>query len=430
MADAVEDVTEEDSWMSTGILSVRGLLELGLRIPDYQRPYKWTVANVAQLIDDIDTFRKYDRYRIGTVILHAKDGRLEIVDGQQRFVTFCLIAQILARDPGLEGRRVPEVDPEIPAVGLDVSRANMLDNFAFLEDTLARREDLKDWAESFLDHCEVVILTLSHVDEAFQMFDSQNTRGKALYPTDLLKAFHIREMSPEHTTVNERLAMVKMWEEIPPESIDELFTDYLFKIKRWSNSLPVPSAGFDTEHVGMFKGIRESEPRNAKNRWAMPFLYAKNYTDDFGNENGTLIRYGAMSPMDYPFQIDQPIINGESFFLMVRHYWELGLRCGLFRDDAASEDAKPFDGARLRSWQTSACTATRHPPTRAQSLRRDPAVLRRPLRRPRPRSSGRGSREMGNGSTRSACARHTADGEQLRPRGPAGRQPATREPVC
>ena len=204
MGDAVEDATEEDSWMGTGILSVRRLLERGLRIPDYQRPYKWTVANVAQLIDDIDTFRRYDRYRIGTVILHAKDGRLEIVDGQQRFVTFCLIAQILARSPRLEGRRVPQVDPEIPAVGLDVSRANILDNFAFLEDTLARREDLKDWAESFLDHCEVVILTLSHVDEAFQMFDSQNTRGKALYPTDLLKAFHIREMSPEHTTVNER----------------------------------------------------------------------------------------------------------------------------------------------------------------------------------------------------------------------------------
>ena len=43
------------------------------------------------------------------------------------------------------------------------------------------------------------MLTLKNPDEAFQMFDSQNTRGRALYPTDLLKAFHIRERSGRST---------------------------------------------------------------------------------------------------------------------------------------------------------------------------------------------------------------------------------------
>ena len=332
--------------MSTGLRSVRQLLELGVRIPDYQRPYKWSVPNVAQLIDDIDTFRKYDRYRIGTVILHAHDDMLDIVDGQQRFITFCLIAKALGRNAGLQRLAVPSADPEIPAVGQDISAANIRANFAYLEDALARREDLVEWAEAFLDHCEVVTLSLTHVDEAFQMFDSQNTRGKPLYPTDLLKAFHIREMSPQHTSIDERLAMVRLWEEIPPESIDELFSEYLFKIKRWSNGMSVPSAGFGVEHVNMFKGIRESDARNARNRWAMPFLYAKNYTDDFANENATLIRYGAMPAARYPFQIDSPVINGESFFLMVRHYWELGLQCGLFRDDPASADAPLFEEVR------------------------------------------------------------------------------------
>lgn len=333
--------------MSTGIRSVRELLELGVRIPDYQRPYKWSVTNVAQLIDDIDTFRKYDRYRIGTVIFHAHDEQLDIVDGQQRFITFCLIAKALGRKSGLQRLAVPSADPDIPAVGQDISAANIRANFAYLEDALARRKDLLvEWAEAFLDHCEVVTLSVTHVDEAFQMFDSQNTRGKPLFPTDLLKAFHIREMSPQHTSIDERLAMVRLWEEIPPESIDELFSEYLFKIKRWSNGLSVPSAGFGVEHVNMFKGIRESDARNARNRWAMPFLYAKNYTDDFANENATLIRYGAMPAARYPFQIDSPVINGESFFLMVRHYWELGLRCGLFRDDPASADAPVFEEVR------------------------------------------------------------------------------------
>ncbi|WP_159449682.1 DUF262 domain-containing protein [Demequina sp. NBRC 110057] len=346
MGDEGRKAPAADSWMETGLVKVRDLLALGVRIPDYQRPYKWSVRNVAQLIDDIDTFRAYDRYRIGTVILHEKDDRLEIVDGQQRFITFCLIAQILGSKSDLGTLTIPTVDPDIPAVGLEVSRANIVANYSYLADALARRTDLEEWARAFLDHCEVVTLTLSHVDEAFQMFDSQNTRGKALYPTDLLKAFHIREMSHKHTTADERLAMVRMWEEIPPESIDELFSDYLFKIKQWSNNKAVPSTGFGDEHIDLFKGIREAEARNAKNNWAMPFLYAKNYTDDFGNENATLIRYGAMAPMKYPFQIDQPVINGESFFLMVRHYWELGLKCGLFREDDASKDAEIFADAK------------------------------------------------------------------------------------
>ena len=35
------------------------------------------------------------------------------------------------------------------------------------------------------------------VDEAFRVFDSQNYRGKALAPHDLLKAHHLREMREE-----------------------------------------------------------------------------------------------------------------------------------------------------------------------------------------------------------------------------------------
>lgn len=137
--------------------------------------------------------------------------------------------------------------------------------------------------------------------------------------------------------------MVQKWEAIPPGSINELFSDYLFKIRRWANGHDVPFEGFGSEHIDLFKGIRESDVRNSQNRWAMPFLYAKNYTDDFSQENATLIRFGAIPAAQYPFQIDQPVINGETFFLMVEHYYELGLRCGLFRDDPASDEADRLD---------------------------------------------------------------------------------------
>ena len=303
-----------------------------LRIPDYQRPYKWEVRNVAQLIDDVDQFRRSGRYRIGTVIVHLTEGegvqRLDIVDGQQRFTTLALLAHYLKA----EGLGSALESLEVSKNGLEITSKNITNNYRYIRDVMSRRTDDEKAAFSdfLLDRCEIVVLTLDRADEAFQMFDSQNTRGRALYPTDLLKAFHIREMGSEHVSPELRRDMVTLWESIPPRFIDELFSDYLFKIKRWANGRSVPDRGFATADIDMFKGIRESDPANASNRWAMPFLYAKNYTDDFAQENGTLIRYGAMAPVDYPFQIDQPVINGEIFFKMVAHYYELGQKCGFF----------------------------------------------------------------------------------------------------
>ena len=329
--------------LTAGVKSVRDFLgQENIAIPEYQRPYKWTIDNVDDLINDIDLFMASERYRIGTVILHHEDGRLDIVDGQQRFLTLCLLMRALGRLLGDGGAashpRIPMLSQvQLPETGLAMSQQRLRENYVYILERFSRRSDLDDWARFLLDRCEVVVLTLRNVDEAFQMFDSQNTRGKPLYPTDLLKAFHIREMSSDQAAPELRQAMVQLWEDIPPESINELFADYLFKIKQWANGRPVAYHGFTTSDIHLFKGIRESDPRNAHNRWAMPFLYAKNYTDDFRQENATLIRYGAMAPVAYPFQIDQPVINGETFFMMVRHYYDLGLRCGLFADDRPAE---------------------------------------------------------------------------------------------
>jgi uncharacterized protein with ParB-like and HNH nuclease domain len=59
------------------------LARTNLKIPVYQRPYKWTVRNVNQLIDDIlfMSNRGKSKYRIGTVVLHKNSNGLDIVDG-------------------------------------------------------------------------------------------------------------------------------------------------------------------------------------------------------------------------------------------------------------------------------------------------------------------------------------------------------------
>ena len=72
---------------------------------------------------------------------------------------------------------------------------------------------------------------MDKISEAFQLFDSQNTRGKELDPHDLLKAYHLREMNDYPF---EKLSLIRQWEDIPPYLIRELFSLYLFPILNWS----------------------------------------------------------------------------------------------------------------------------------------------------------------------------------------------------
>ena len=55
--------------------------------------------------------------------------------------------------------------------------------------------DMKRLRDFIEKQCELIVVITDDVSEAFQFFDSQNARGKALYPHDLLKAYHLREMT-------------------------------------------------------------------------------------------------------------------------------------------------------------------------------------------------------------------------------------------
>ena len=70
---------------------------------------------------------------------------------------------------------------------------------------------------------EVVVVCVDKVTEAFQLFDSQNTRGRALDPHDLLKAYHLREM--REYPYEMRHAVTK-WESVESKAIREIFALY------------------------------------------------------------------------------------------------------------------------------------------------------------------------------------------------------------
>ena len=309
--------------VETSIINLKQLLELPLSIPDYQRPYTWSEKNVVQLLDDVIEFSKYPEYRMGTIILHKNNGNLEIVDGQQRIMTSLLISKFfdVKETKNLTKLVIPKHDKTIE---------NVKANFKVIEDYFSNNPDAKEILEEyFLDYCTVLVLSLSNLDEAFQLFDSSNNRGKPLYPTDLLKAFHLRELTGNDEKKRE---MVELWENIKPEHIHILFSDYFFRIKKWSRNKYVSDVGFTNNDIELFKGVSETN-NNKHNNWSKSLLMAKNFVDNYNLQNQTLIEFHAMSPLNYPFQIDQPMINGEYFFKFVAYYYSLVNKLGYFEDE-------------------------------------------------------------------------------------------------
>ena len=276
--------------VETSVINLKELLELNLNIPEYQRPYTWTEKNVVQLLDDVIKFSKYPEYRIGTIILH-KNEKLDIVDGQQRIITSLLISRFLESK---DTQKLTKL--EIPMHEKTIE--NVKNNFNIIKEYFDRNPKAKDILEDyFLENCTVLVLKLSKLDEAFQLFDSSNNRGKALYPTDLLKAYHLRELTGNE---EKKLEMVELWENIKPEHIYILFSDYFYRIKQWSRNKPVKDVGFTNNDIDLFKGVSEADD-NKHNNWSKSLLMAKNFVDMYNRQNQTMIEFKAMPLFELSF---------------------------------------------------------------------------------------------------------------------------------
>ena len=238
--------------------------DVRLTIPDYQRPYKWTARNAIQLLDDIIEAKNGNKevYRVGTLILHneKEKGCYNIVDGQQRTITFSLLLYALYEMETDEKRR------EINFLNQTVynnaySRRNIPNNLnAFRrrvyknpgeEENIDHVRDMKNLRDFIEQRCEMIVVITDYISEAFQFFDSQNARGKALYPHDLLKAYHLREMTDVDEKTTEEI--VNDWESAPQSKLASLFGDYIYRIKEWINGNW--AYGLNEHNIYKFKGI-------------------------------------------------------------------------------------------------------------------------------------------------------------------------------
>ena len=287
-----------------------------LSIPHYQRPYKWQQRHVGQLLEDIQRFQKKSAYRLGSLVLHENEDKLDIVDGQQRTISLALIVRaFINHNPRLKNLKLRTkiktleaslFNPELPH---PLSQKNISENYRFIAQRVHNLEE--ETMLFLLDKCEFVQFTLQDLSSAFQFFDSQNARGKDLEPHDLLKAYHLRAFSDRDEGLKE--TVIAKWENTDTKKLAGLFRYFLYRIKSWSN---YNSARFFSKaDVNLFKGVDLDYSRD------LPFTQIIRLADVYTRAyNRAPDRELDGQKMDFPFQLEMPVVNGRMFFEMVTHY--------------------------------------------------------------------------------------------------------------
>ncbi|MGI6369586.1 MAG: DUF262 domain-containing protein [Ignavibacteria bacterium] len=313
---------------------------INLVIPPYQRPYKWTARNAIRLLDDIIEAKNENKetYRIGTLILHydekskdendKKKPEYNIVDGQQRIITLSLLLEAFKDDKDDKDEKDEkdnieknEDNPkkisflEQSLTDNPYNSRNIPNNFRVLQRRIRNITDDRERQELYKyikNNCELIVVITDDISEAFQFFDSQNSRGKKLYPHDLLKAYHLREMNDLDVTQTEKT--VKEWEDLDQKQLSRLFSDYLYRLKEWIKGNRAWE--LNEQNIHKFKGITS----DGNYPYAQFFKGAYAYAQMINNSAMPFV--SGMQNLK-PFQLDAPLIAGKAFFDYAQHYFEI-----------------------------------------------------------------------------------------------------------
>ena len=323
------------SELEVAVASVEDLLKLPLIIPSYQRPYRWTKDNVLQLLEDISTARKTERstYRIGSVIIYndKNSETLEIVDGQQRITTILLL--LMSQEHKAESHLINSLKYS----HID-SKNNIISNYDYLKQWFQDYSEPVSLLRYLLNKCTFVVIKTNDLSEAFQMFDSQNGRGKELEAYNLIKAYHMQEMyqnNPSHND-HQKINCDIRWEDAVHyrtiknnKNIDilyHLFNEQLYRTRIWSRKFFAWQ--FNKTKINEFKGLAFSTEMPT----ALPFQYIL-YLEYLSKESKFFEmtaknfkrRYETIDNdhIDVFAQINQSIINGKHFFDYIETYTAL-----------------------------------------------------------------------------------------------------------
>ena len=260
-------------------------------IPDYQRPYAWTTTECQTLWDDIFGFAfpdndyslfdsDNDEYFLGPIVTFKnEDGKMEIIDGQQRLTTLMLLLRAFyakygnmkdenskmtsssiekciwrTDEFGRPNKSALKIDSEVATDNDKVEflsilktgdapkemKSNYAANYRFFQEKID--EFLSSFPSYFsylptriLNNCILLPIEAESQDTALRIFSTLNDRGKPLSDSDIFKA----QFYKFYSSLGKKDEFIKQWKALEelcekifnPQSgtpMDELFTRYMY----------------------------------------------------------------------------------------------------------------------------------------------------------------------------------------------------------
>ena len=228
------------------------VLALNLLVPNYQRGYCWRMEDVRRMMNDIFVWQqkhKSGSYNVGTVVAKASSGGgFALIDGQQRLITFTLLAHLLPKDKlgdAVLGQfDLGENNKHSASIGFLVRARNVLKTLI----DKSKQVDLKRVS------INVVLLSKEEEDDlAYLFFNHTNSLGRKLTDYELLKGHHLRFVDTENESVDCSVAAEKtvaIWNRLrqplkvlSPNTVkdkivlkngeEEVLHKILFRLRKW-----------------------------------------------------------------------------------------------------------------------------------------------------------------------------------------------------
>lgn len=265
-------------------------------VPAYQRRYAWGISQLGALFNDINLLKDGDTHLLGMVVLLAdiynpNVNQLELVDGQQRITTLCVLLKViqgnLNNDDNVD--EVREINKYLSCRSSDKRQHKIilgdLDHSDFVrimndktDDELENIKlvqardffaskikesnfDIIGFYRKLMNQVEIIRLDIGQAKDAYKLFETINNRGLKLSAADIVKNFLLGHASIlgsdtlEEVKGNWRQLILNL-DELGYSDMDKFFRQFLMgRIK-----LKVPNSRLIEEFKNYYYlNIKESE---------------------------------------------------------------------------------------------------------------------------------------------------------------------------
>lgn len=219
-------------------------------IPSYQRGYRWGAAQVVQLLEDIREFSRRanpqpeDFYCLQPLVIKQRpDGRLEVVDGQQRLTTLFLILrhfnERLAKkfqQPSFEliyetrpGLATFLEDPAKDAASVNADFHHFFGAIEAIEAWFSDHEtEVEELKAALLNRTKVIWYQLAEADNPVDAFTRLNVGKIPLTNDELIRALFLRRPDRNNPRVSERqLRIAQEWDQLEKALQSDAFWYFL-----------------------------------------------------------------------------------------------------------------------------------------------------------------------------------------------------------